>query len=142
MENTLENKEKFLFQYYGQQCFKVTVDAIVNQKVTGFFVERFGETGFLELKPISSITDEDAIEVFNMALRYRHDAIHRLTEKDFIKQGKRFAEDLQYINGGYIVGLLGVLSSIDYLRSKKYALPYNGLSVEEQVKRNWIKLIQ
>lgn len=30
----------------------------------------------------------------------------------------------------------------DYLRSKGYALPYMGISVEDQIKYGWIKLTE
>jgi len=59
MENTLENKAKFFAQYWGQEVVPLMGDLA---KVDGLFLNWApkDESCFIQLKPLSSITDEDA----------------------------------------------------------------------------------
>lgn len=65
MENTLENKAKFFAQYWGQK-FLLSINRNIKFKIDSitidFAIDKYIPT-CLELKPISSITDEDAIDV-------------------------------------------------------------------------------
>lgn len=36
--------------------------------------------------------------------------------------------------------VVGYIQSVDYLRSKGYALPYNDLSINELIKKGWLRL--
>ena len=36
--------------------------------------------------------------------------------------------------------VVGYIQSVDYLRSKGYALPYNDLSIDELIKKRWIEI--
>lgn len=58
MENTLENKEKFFAQYYGQEVANIQhpFDEDYMGKVDGLFI---GGINYLELKPISSIINPE-----------------------------------------------------------------------------------
>ena len=61
MENTLENKEKFFAQYWGQEVL-LGEDETIHKLNAGDMA--FGiQFNWLELKPLSSITDEDAINL-------------------------------------------------------------------------------
>lgn len=106
-KNTLENKAKFFAQYWGQN-------------VVGNIGDYFNRT-YLELTPLSQISDEDAIEVSERCVPGNDKRI------DNIKQHCR------------IYAMQSSLIS-DYLRSKGYALPWNGITVEEQIEFGWIKL--
>ena len=58
MENSLENKMKFFAQYYWQKVWKLNgvrmlVDSWIEEK-------SMIEKSWLELKPLSLLTDEDA----------------------------------------------------------------------------------
>lgn len=101
MENTLENKAKFFALYWGQKCawVKWPHENEYLGKVSAYSIMW---TSYLELKPLSSISNEDVIEVSETVCPEMH--------------------------------------AVDYLRSKGYALSYNGLSVEELVNRGWVKL--
>lgn len=58
MENTQSNKEKFFAQYWGQKVGKVNS---YHQNVISKVCEaNISSIDYLELKPLSSITDEDA----------------------------------------------------------------------------------
>lgn len=143
-EITNELKAKFFAQYIGQtvvghetdNCnFRLTEISLTDCEV-GLFGDWSGGTHpqascndligidavWLNLRSLVSITDEDAIEVgflssggFNRNLKvYGEDEFYRC----FIRQPE-----------------------IDYLRSKGYTLPFMGISVEQQVKSGWVKLI-
>lgn len=142
MENTRENKMKFFAQYWGQEVSINPFHGIGGVYLTTVSPETMYDYGkpshnCLLLKPLSSITDEDAGKLAQIILgRYSENA------------GKDLAEDIDYNN--YVTeiidsipgsfGLEDVSQTFDYLRSKGYALPWNGISVEQQVEYCWIKL--
>lgn len=80
------------------------------------------------LKSLSSISDEDCLVLAENALGDNKD------QTDLINHAKNI-----------IIGLSGSTgfesSKVDYLRSKGYALPWMGLTVEEMVEAGWIKLV-
>lgn len=164
MENTLENKSKFYTQYFGQQVFIETVDTeyamtIVGvDNTTGTHVLDKGinllcyypiNSGCLLLKPLTSITNEDAIETAKLMgltegdfrLELRPTDIHLQAEGQeftlFYEDCSIYFNDLDsdLANSG-----IDYLAAYDFLRSKGYALPYMGLSVEELIRHGWIKL--
>ena len=125
MENTLENKAKLFAQYWGQEIVGHNViteglNDAVNHRIILDLKERF-----LELKPLSSITDEDA-KFCGFG-----------NKKDFIKVWDTYGSEVFLERF-----IFNNLHFTDYLRSKGYALPYNGLSVDEQIECGWIKLKQ
>lgn len=131
MENTPLNKVKFFSQYWGQNIF---VNPILDPRpVNNIYLFDYVEPEdiddeYLELKSLSSITDEDAIGVINI-LKVE---LHSDSEIEFIHNAIK-----TYIDKGY----KGIDSHIlDYLRSKGYALPWMGLSIETLQEYGWIKL--
>lgn len=78
------------------------------------------QDGFmLQLKPLSAISDEDA---FKLGYPDSDDFIASWSVSDNISD--------------FTIG------EADYLRSRGYALPWMGLSVDEMVEAGWIKLIE
>ena len=117
LENTLENKAKFFAQYWRQDLLcRVIFGKNKNEIImhnTPCSNLKLGEIidSYLELKPLSHISDEDAIKLgFTNA-------------RDFLA-----VADIYHIY------------HVDYLRSKGYALPYMYLSVEDLVEYGWVKL--
>lgn len=120
IENTLENKAKFFAIYLGQRVmrcktFNVTtghgLSGLMNVDVNS---ETIKENWFLELKPLSSISKEDANEIFKMAIPY---------------------------TGRYeITTIFNSSAIVDFLRSRGYALPWMGLSVDQLIEYGWVKL--
>lgn len=154
MENTLENKARFFAQYFGQEVYMIkSYDGsrfgYLRMKLESVLL--LEEHEYLELKPLSSISDEDAIDVFNILL-----------DKDVnIKIDSRNKTSLWLLVDGdqdyYIVfELTGfecycgdiqikndynkIFKALDFLRSKGYALDWEGITIEEQIKRGWTKL--
>ncbi len=129
MKDTLGNREKFNALYWMQEVGATYSDK--GLKVDGDYLE------YLELKPLSQITDEDAVEV---AKKYHHYNETALSDR-------YGALELLVIDGKEIIsgkdvpyGLFQHSECIDYLRSKSYALPFNGLSIEDLIKYGWIRL--
>lgn len=131
---TKEEKEQYFACHYGQKVMMgnnagsaVKVDRTWNWEHISFY---------LELAPLSSITDEDAVEV----ARVVHQADHFKT----IKQGRRYVESvilsIKQYHEGYYYPYMKCISVIDYLRSKGYALPWRGYSVDQLIEQGWLKL--
>ena len=158
MENTDENHGKFRAQYFLQNVF---VDAqgvkhILDACYLGFKFLRDGS--YLELKPLSMISDQDAFKVAEMIcyddftpdkiinkesywksitiLGYRKDNIE--IEIQIYKNGDLYGHFSKIENDQYYS--LNYSNAYGYLRSKGYALPYLGISVEKQIEFGWVKL--
>ena len=122
MKNTLENKTKLFAQYWGQHLI-----------IMGSFLRRIDHVtlcniendDILQLKPLSKISDEDALILSKM--RYSFEEYINL------KNGKCMVSCHE--NQKYLIQI-----QVDFLRSKGYALPYMDLSVEDLIDYGWIKL--
>jgi hypothetical protein len=122
MEKTEFNKAKLFAQYYGQKVYHYNN---WDDYATGIMQDHWlnEPNACLILRPLSSITDDEAIEVAKL-------------------------QDWEYTDRKDIIGAIKIAvknewfnySTCDYLRSKGFALPYMGLSVEKQIEYGWIKL--
>lgn len=130
MKNTIENKANFLLMNYAFNRGSIKSKQGVGVVFPVIDIINNPEYYYCEQTPLSSITDEDAIEVAKM------------TWADTIG-GRKF---INAIDGRYEI--LDTLSLgghfkyyiVDYLRSKGYALPFHNLSVDELISYGWIKL--
>jgi len=130
MENTKFNKARLFAQYLG--CANYSDGNYESEvKLVGFStlqgsVEEL-KKGVLLLKPLSAISDEDAIEVAKMYWGSNYSEFPLKTDK--VGHSK------------LIMGTMATRTDIsDYLRSKSYALPWNNLSVETMIEFGWITL--
>ena len=123
LENTLENKAKFFAQYWGQYVLYFTSDFL--RKIDNLTLDSVENDDYLELKPLSQISDEDASKVCDLIF---------ITNNNLnIQQIKQIVILIESNNwNNYKI--------FDYLRSKGYALPWMDLSVEDLVEYGWIKL--
>jgi len=155
MENTIENKAKFLVQYWGQN---VLVAGGYKNTPTYFTVNADTmhtiDSDYLELTSISQISDQDAIEVAKLqaptfdnkskVLRLDNSIeIHRLNNVVKITHEiSTFHRGILLMVGGAVQTMYAYDSLVftDYLRSNGYALPWMGLSVIEQINRGWVKI--
>lgn len=136
-----DEKLKFFAQYYGQDCLTVGNANCDN------ISEHWGEdvvlkTQYLLLTPLSAITDEDAIEVARF-VGLANVELHRL-EKSILFKDERYAiiidkDGINMYYGGNI-WTDDNTRIVDKLRSLGIAYEWMGLSVEELVSMNWIKL--
>jgi len=123
--DTLENKAKFFAQYYNQFVMKIPNNEDSLRVFDQWIISQ--STAWLELKPLENISDEDlkAIGFGNIG-----DKKIQFYFNDYNCQWSSSC-------GNY--GSL-LLQHYDYLRSKGYALPWNGVSVGWQIEYGWIKL--
>lgn len=184
MENTLGNKQKFFAQYWGQHVLRSAnwnsdgrpdyLSLVVN---SSFFNEKSFVHFYLELKPLSSISDEDAINVARMAHGFRKgknqpdwkvtrqkDILHVFGEYNLNdnyhismmydygtvnanhnfppteeEKGESFKINVGEVhwNAAEVIGLYQIP---DFLRSKGYAVPFMGISVDTLIEWGWVKL--
>lgn len=157
-ENTLENKAKFFAQYYGQKvlCIRKLNETKLYVGFDDFTHKEKLETDYLELKPLSQITDEDAIEIAKLANSPSFAIPKQWEIKIDIEYGfltissnkSNHSFDLDLKDGHLTMYDCGNKSDMffnhydicDYLRSKGYALPYMGLSIKDLISYQWIKL--
>lgn len=154
MENTLENKAKFFAQYFGQEV-RIWKEMPENNCNVGYSALSSDAVNcsHLKLTPLSAITDDDKWELgirvncWNNSERKqdwftrKDDDFHRV----HISQGEMFASAIGKEFGWgmshpFANNSTDILNAYDYLRSKGYALPFMGLSVEKQIEYGWIKL--
>ncbi|MFY7988084.1 MAG: hypothetical protein ACOVNP_04320 [Flavobacterium sp.] len=115
-------KCRFFCQYFDQIVAKETKypNSQAINTTTVFLINQLSNY-HLELKPISKITDEDAISMY------------RGLERNY-ESSNQFLEDYKSI------GFLDQ-SEVDFLRSKGYAVPYMQYSVDELIKMGWVQLV-
>ena len=156
MENTLENKAKFFAQYWWQEVFLLNNNKYRITK-SRFNAKTLKQECYLELKPLSQISDDDAINVAKLVSPMLFEGRgknggHYIDKSETwwysVKHnGKTLMVDIDL--DGYVFEYDEVdeykrpsrsLIGTDYLRSKGYALPYMDLSVEDLVEYGWVKL--
>lgn len=123
-----ENKAKFFAQYLGQQLLHGQ-HMINGNLIDLIFFKDTKDKYWLELKPLSEITDEDKIKITLMFLEMES-APHENVMYCFKNSVKPLLDKVDKMQGRIV----------DYLRAKGYALPWMGLSVEAMVESGWIKL--
>lgn len=130
MENTLENKAKFFALYWGQELLNGT-----GLVYSATMKTRLSDNGdYLELKPLSSITDEEKRIIDEM-----EGVGDEENPEGYFNYGNKY-ENCYYRNGDFV--RFPLLETYQFLQSKGYALPWMGLSVEKMVEYGWIKLTE
>ena len=155
-QNTLENKARFFAQYWGQLVCK-SIGDFQKTNIHTWHINFQKEEYYLELKPLSQISDDDAINVAKLVSPMLFEGRgknggHYIDKSEIwwysVKHdGKTLMVDIDL--DGYVFEYDEVdeykrpsrsLIGTDYLRSKGYALPYMDLSVEDLIDYGWVKL--
>lgn len=132
MENTLENKAKLFAQYWGQRVGNFVGSTGLFTISQLYFKKSSVKQSWLELKPLSSIRDEELTSI----VKFYEPTAHNVKlednqiEFDFI-YGDQGSSGAIEISDGYC---------LDWLRSNGFATEWMGLSVENLVSFGWIKL--
>ena len=111
-------KCRFFAQYWGTKTLYVGGVGLVEIGKGGWNLKH--PDFFLQLKPLSKITDEDAISMYRGL-------------------GRNYESANQFLEDYKSIGFLEQ-SEVDFLRSKGYAVPFMGYSVDELVKMGWVQL--
>lgn len=153
MEKSINKKEqcvqtdvkcRFFAQYWGQPVQRYENNDYI-KVVNGFIETSLQDKDYLLLKPLSKITNEEAIEVAKI---YQSNirglsllGIAGVSKQEILRAGLEFCKR---IDGNYwnnFANVFQMLSAFDYLRSKGYALPFMGYSVEDLVSFGWVQLV-
>jgi len=136
METTLKTKAKLFAQYLFQKVFyHDEYGTEVAHLDTIHLSDRLIQPGYkLLLKPLSSITDEDAKECANILI----DNADSIRDKDEARI--HYWHGLKLAIADNSNTFISNVEIYQYLQSKGYALPYNGLSIEKLIELDWIKL--
>lgn len=117
--------------YWGQEilAYKHWGQIVTGNEIDCWALSR--NENYLEVKPLSSITDEDAIEVAKLVSSWEDDdrLLDPIDVPEWISEvlGGNCATYADYVSG------YDASSLVDLLRSKGYALPAFGYSVDELV---------
>lgn len=125
-----EKKERFFAQYWGQRVKASPESNGWTVGITNIGCSPLRDC-WLELTPLSMITDEDAIEVgkiMNLSHLQPKSTLNVLVRDILSGRIDKKGNTLLW------------LRIYDYLRSKGYVLPWMGISVEEQIEAGWVKL--
>lgn len=133
IENTPENKARFFALYWGQEVIRRKDFVNTLHKVSEHM--QLGHNNlYLELIPLSQITDEDAEFVIG--------SIECQMSQSDINNGCYGMSP----SGIFIDSLMGHNSyhlgyrEVDYLRFKGYAVKWVNISIEKQIEYGWVKL--
>ena len=129
MKNTLENKAKFFAQYWGQNILIYEPDLGYRRIVNDYKIGNADEFVAL-LKPLSQITDEDAIEVAKIITE-------TVTQSNTGEEVEYFKEEI--LKDPEVL-CYATSDTVDYCRSKGYAAKWNRIPVSQQVKWEWVEL--
>lgn len=125
-------RSRFFAQYWGVKCLYVGGVGLVKVGTGGWYLEH--PDLFLELKPISSLSDEESIEYFDVLWG----GSHKDHTKEFkISVGKDWSSSLTIERFGLMPS--NVINGVDYLRSKGYAIPFMGYSINDLVSLGWFR---
>ena len=143
-----ENKVRFFALYLNQ---KVLCDNLRSGECLDKSWNWSHKDFWLLLKPLFQISDEDAIEVAKIIVKeFRHENFSHIETNCncgvYFKNGYiNIYPDFSFLATLYTgqsvyQGPESILYAEHFLRSKGYALPWFGLSVEEMIETSWIKL--
>lgn len=127
-------KMKFLSQYYGVKCFQ----NITNEKY-GFETYQtpiLDDSGlnneFCKLKNVKNITDSEIVEIWNLVFdTLRSDKSKIASFRFDLSRNKLFNQ---------VISIEKSILLTDILRSKGYAIPFMGMSVDKLIELKWIVL--
>lgn len=135
MKNTLKNKAKFFAQYFGQK--------VIFNKFTPklpFIITDINDNNvngeILELTSISNMGGVLVTEIGILIDFFPYPTTGRIINDELVQE---LRDELSY-KLEWEVSFELCAQVIDLIRSKGYALPYMGLSVETLVEYGWVKL--
>jgi hypothetical protein len=132
--NKTDVKCRFFAQYWGQNVKtseKHQKKGLKPLRIDAHSLQYVNSDSFLELKPLSKITDEDALAAIRIV-------------KVYVRRDGSFITEhvpIDNIKNSFLDVPIWRLDLADFLRSKGYALPFMEYSVDELVELGWVRLV-
>lgn len=158
MNNQEPTKEMFFAQYAPQRI--IVVDEMEHRHDYTEWDYKYNvpyRKSYIELKPLSSISDEQAIQVCRLVATPKHNypdkyfkvirfkaysSIRVKLDNDFFNEDIRIGTENGCVWMPFKENARISSTVYDYLRSQRIAIEFMGLSVEELIKKGWVKLIE
>jgi hypothetical protein len=143
-ENINENKAlsqtsvkcRFFAQYWMQDVKtseKNQKKGLKPLQINAHSLQYVDSDSFLELKPLSKISNEDAIEVAKIfGMKEDLEFIGKILCTTMFDNSDSETETVLYNSNA---------KAVDYLRSKGYALPFMEYSVDDLISFGWVRLV-
>jgi len=148
MDYTHNQKELFFAQYWGQKVKRSYLPEQTSLEVVNYNVFRIGHliiNGYLELKSLNDITTDDIFGLFKILcdsdddINYIVDSINDglFTMGDIVKPFL----DLDYEVAENSINPIKSFWAADYLKSKGYAVPFGGFTLDQMFNFGWFKYV-
>jgi len=144
----ITDKARFIHQYYGQRILRVNFNKLAHVGQGGWNLNH--PDFYIEVTPLSKITNEDAIAVAkifhpeweNPTITYNDETTTTVTNGrtsygdivDIYADGEIFPEESNKYASYFF------LKAYDYLRSKGYLIPWREYTCEQILDNNWARL--
>lgn len=142
MDNTIKNKARFFALYWGQNIIRIkgnTSKIIVCSTYIRPSLLRVGS--YLELKPLSSLSNGDAIRFFDLSKYNKIEIIRHFSGKKCLGVDFRWVDDIINNADGYSYGAIGL--SIPEITHKQAMIAISlGYYIGDgtEIDYNWVKL--
>lgn len=135
-------KSRFFAQYWGVKCFEWKPENSIGVQIeeVNSQIEKYYNCGFILLKHLSQITDEECIFIGTNILaiptgliNYEHKVVYvkNVITNQLNKSITHIGKDNVIYSNFYL---------LDFLRSKGYAVPFMKYSVDELILFGWMQL--
>jgi len=117
-------KSRFFAQYWGQNVMKLQQKSNIFDVEVGTITinNRQFDKQYLQLKPLSKLSDKD------------YSKIMELYVKPIFKSKQNYIEEVSDFK-------IFMIEEIDFLRSKGYAIPFMGYSVDDLISFGCVQLL-
>jgi len=132
MKLTPELKERYFAAHWGQRVLIALDEDNDIYVVNASSMQPPIEDCYLELFDLADIADEDALEVWTIYGKCNLSSVKRSENGWWLFRDKASPEFV------YDVDL--TVKQGDFLRSRSYALPFEGIPVSELIKAGWLKI--
>ena len=112
MENTLENKAKFFAQFLGQHVLYFSSDFL--RKIDNLTLDSVENDDFLELKPLSQISDEDVIQGITYLYNITREALVEILEIEQYDTFSSITTIIKFIKNSHQPGVSVWLKNSNY----------------------------
>lgn len=143
MDNTIENKAKFFALYWGQNVRFWTLNgpSVLSKVGHTYMTKAILDSCTLELKPISSISDDDAILLFDLSKYDKIEITRHFSGKNHVGVDFRWVDEVVNNADGFSYSAIGL--SIPEITHKQAMIAISlGYYIGDgtEIDYGWVKL--